>query len=101
MFFVVKNQEDYYALLDTLGEKQEYLRPWLPTGKEYTGFTLERPLCAAYIEDAIYELLAANGSVRHVVLMCPAVNAIDLSALESLESLNQRLDDLGLRFHLS
>jgi SulP family sulfate permease len=29
--------------------------------------------------------------VRHVVLMCPAVNEIDMSALESLEAINERL----------
>jgi SulP family sulfate permease len=33
--------------------------------------------------------------------MCPAVNAIDLSALESLESVNQQLDESGVRLHLS
>ena len=33
--------------------------------------------------------------------MCPAVNIIDMSALESLEAINARLDDLGITFHLS
>jgi len=33
--------------------------------------------------------------------MCPAVNLIDASALESLEAINQRLQDSGVRFHLS
>ncbi len=56
---------------------------------------------AAYIEDAIYSLVARTPGLRHVVLMCPAVNAIDLSALEVLESVNERLAEAGLRLHLS
>ncbi len=52
VLFVVNGERDYFNLLDTLGEKQDYLKAWLPTGKEYTGFVLERPLCGAYIEGA-------------------------------------------------
>jgi SulP family sulfate permease len=33
--------------------------------------------------------------------MCSAVNAIDASALESLEEINRRLADASLGFHLS
>lgn len=36
-----------------------------------------------------------------VVLECPAINAIDLSALESLAAVNHRLKDAGIAFHLS
>jgi len=39
--------------------------------------------------------------LKHVVLMCSAVNEIDLSALESLEAINQRLNDQGVKLHLS
>ena len=56
---------------------------------------------ATYIEDAIYELIAEDSSVKHVVLMCTAVNAIDLSALEVLESVNERLQEAGVKLHLS
>lgn len=33
--------------------------------------------------------------------MCSAINAIDMSALESLEVINERLCDMGVSFHLS
>lgn len=56
---------------------------------------------ASYIEDRLYELLAEQPAVKHVILMCTAVNEIDLSALETLESINQRLVDNGIEFHLS
>ncbi|WCL55335.1 SulP family inorganic anion transporter [Gimibacter soli] len=56
---------------------------------------------ARFLEDRIYDLVAANPALRHVVLMCPAINAIDASALESLEAINDRLKDSGVTFHLS
>ncbi len=56
---------------------------------------------ARFLEDQIYQLVTENPKIRHVVLMCPAVNEVDASALESLEAINHRLKDSGVRFHLS
>lgn len=56
---------------------------------------------ARYMEDRIYDLVADHPKVRHVILMCPAVNAIDMSALESMEAINERLKSMGVKFHLS
>ncbi len=54
-----------------------------------------------FLEDRIAELVAARPKLRHVVLMCSAINAIDASALESLEEINHRLRDAGITLHLS
>ncbi|MGX0878740.1 SulP family sulfate permease [Roseovarius sp. MBR-154] len=56
---------------------------------------------ARFLEDMIQDRVAADCPLRHVVLMCSAVNEIDLSALESLEAINERLTSLGIGFHLS
>ncbi|GKY89061.1 SulP family inorganic anion transporter [Sinisalibacter aestuarii] len=56
---------------------------------------------ARYIEDYVLARLEKGCPVKHVVLMCSAVNVIDLSALESLEEINRRLDDMGIKLHLS
>jgi SulP family sulfate permease len=56
---------------------------------------------ARFLEDTINGALARDKGIRNVVLMCPAVNFIDTSALESLEALNLRLKDGGVRLHLS
>ena len=56
---------------------------------------------ARFLEDRIAAVVAAQPAVRHVILMCPAVNAIDTSALESLEEINRRLREQGIGFHLS
>lgn len=54
-----------------------------------------------YLEDRVYDLIAGNPEVAHLVLMCPAINEIDASGLESLEDINLRLRDAGVTFHLS
>lgn len=56
---------------------------------------------ARFLEDTIYALVAEKPALKHVVLMCPAVNEIDTSALESLEAINHRLKDAGVTLHLS
>ncbi|WP_223475220.1 SulP family inorganic anion transporter [Oricola indica] len=56
---------------------------------------------ARYLEDRIYDMVAQRPKLKHVILMCPAVNAIDMSALESLEAINERLKSLGVQFHMS
>ncbi len=56
---------------------------------------------ARALEEAILNRIADRPDLRHVILMCPAVNAIDASALESLEALDHRLASAGIGFHLS
>lgn len=54
-----------------------------------------------YLEDLILARVPGDAALRHVILMCSAVNEIDLSALETLESLDHRLRDMGVTLHLS
>jgi SulP family sulfate permease len=54
-----------------------------------------------YLEDLILERTAEAPGLRHVVLMCSAVNEIDMTALETLEALNHHLSDRGISLHLS
>ena len=56
---------------------------------------------ASYLEDLVYGAIAKNPDIKHIVLMCSAVNSIDMSALEALEMINSRLSELGLKLHLS
>ncbi|MBS3895293.1 sulfate permease [Silanimonas sp.] len=56
---------------------------------------------ARALEDRINAEVAARPGLRHVVLLCSAINAIDASALDSLEAINERLREGGLRLHLS
>ena len=56
---------------------------------------------ARYLEDRIAELVGQHPDVEHLVLMCPGVNLIDASALESLEAIGARLRTAGIQLHLS
>jgi SulP family sulfate permease len=56
---------------------------------------------AAFLQDLVYNRIACDQPIRHLVFMCSAVNEIDMSALESLEAINQRLNELGIKLHLS
>jgi SulP family sulfate permease len=56
---------------------------------------------ARFLEDRILAEVAARPGLRHVVLMCSAVNLIDASALESMEMIADRLHSAGIGFHLS
>lgn len=58
-------------------------------------------LNARWLEEYVLEQVAERPALRHVILMCSAVNAVDASGLESLEAINQRLADGGVKLHLS
>ena len=56
---------------------------------------------ARYLEDYLFDRVVGEKDLKHVVLMCSAVNNIDTSALESLEAIDHRFRDMGLKLHLS
>jgi SulP family sulfate permease len=56
---------------------------------------------ARVLEDRVNALVAERPQLQHLVLQCSAINDIDASALESLEAINQRLVEAGMRLHLS
>ena len=56
---------------------------------------------ARFLEDHLFARATQQPQLRHVVLMCSAINDIDMSALDSLEAVNARLRDMGVSFHLS
>ncbi|MBP0482394.1 SulP family inorganic anion transporter [Sagittula salina] len=56
---------------------------------------------ARFLEDYVLNRVACEEPITDVVLNCPAVNEIDMSALETLEELNRRLSEMDIRLHLS
>ena len=56
---------------------------------------------ARFLEDTVAQLMVKYPKMEDLVLMCPAVNRIDASALESLAEINERLDNLDIKLHLS
>ncbi|WP_434781269.1 SulP family inorganic anion transporter [Aminobacter carboxidus] len=56
---------------------------------------------ARFLEDYVADRVATDSPITNVVLMCSAINEIDLSALESLEAINHRLRTMDVKLHLS
>ena len=56
---------------------------------------------ARSLEERLQSLVSQNSAIKHLVLMCTAVNMIDASALQSLEKILDRLNDAGVKLHLS
>ncbi|MDG1066441.1 MAG: sulfate permease [Luminiphilus sp.] len=56
---------------------------------------------AAFLEEIVDTELAQREGIEHIILMCPAVNMIDLSAVEALQEVNSRLLEREIKLHLS
>lgn len=56
---------------------------------------------ASMLEELIYNRVAKDERIRHVVLIGSAINEIDFSALETLSDINKRLLEKGILLHLS
>jgi len=56
---------------------------------------------ASFLEELAYEILRNRPDLEHLILMCPAVNGLDASGLESLEAINARARDAGVSLHLT
>lgn len=54
-----------------------------------------------YLESYLIKSVVKNHEVKHLVLVCSAVNLIDGSALETLQSLIDELKMMGVEFYLS
>lgn len=56
---------------------------------------------ARVLEDYVLTLVSNHKDIKHLILMCNAVNMIDASALDSLETIDDRLKSAGVMLHFS
>jgi SulP family sulfate permease len=56
---------------------------------------------AKYIEDFVLSAAAERPQLRHLVLICNAINFIDASALETLTDLRTRIQEAGIELYLT
>jgi SulP family sulfate permease len=72
--------------------------------EEFVSFRVDESLYfanARFLEDKVNALVAEHACAKHFVLLCSAINKIDSTGLESLNSINQQLNTAGIKFHLS
>jgi SulP family sulfate permease len=56
---------------------------------------------AAFLAERVYMSAFKNGDISDIILMCTAINEVDVTALETLEAINLQLKQQGISFHLS
>lgn len=105
--FLFRSSRPHFAIVGQVRDTEHFrnvLRHKVMTNPRLVSIRIDESLYfanARYLEDTVYDLAFSDDRVEHVVLMCSAVNEIDLSALESLEAINERLQSAGVKLHLS
>ena len=107
LIHLYKSSRPHMAIVGQVPKTEHYrniLRHDVLTDPEILTIRVDESLYFAntrYLEDRIYDEVAQQLELQHVVLMCSAVNTIDMSALQSLEAINERLYAGGVTFHFS
>ncbi|MEM8856157.1 MAG: SulP family inorganic anion transporter, partial [Pseudomonadota bacterium] len=105
--FLFKTSRPHYAVVGLVPGTQHFRnvnRHQVITSPEILSVRVDESLFFAnsrFLEDLFVKEAAERPELKHVILMCSAVNEVDSSALESLEAISQRLKDMGVSFHLS
>lgn len=107
VLFLWRSSRPHVAVVGRLGESETYLnvlRHEVQTWPEVVAVRVDESLYFAntkYLEDTLLGAVAERPDVKHLVLIGTAINYIDASALETLESLVQELRDAGVELHLA
>ena len=105
--YLLKTARPHIAIVGQVGESEHFrnvLRHKVRIWDNMLSVRVDQSLYfanARALEDFVTNRIAEHKSVQHVVLQCSAVNEIDASAIESLEAINDKLDSMGVLFHLS
>ena len=107
LIHLYKTSRPHMAIVGQISGTEHYrnvLRHDVITTPEVLSIRVDESLYFAntrFLEDRIYDEVAQRPELKHVVLMCSAVNTMDMSALESLEAINERLEAGKVTFHFS
>jgi SulP family sulfate permease len=107
LLFIWRTSRPHIATVGRIGSSQVYrniLRHEVETCPTVIAIRVDESLYFAnskYLEDTILNKVADNPEVVHLVLIATAVNFIDASALETLETLQIELRDAGVDLHLA
>jgi SulP family sulfate permease len=106
-FFVRKTSKPHIAIVGRVGDSEQFRaakRYDVETFEHVAAIRVDESLFFAnanQVENKILKIIQRRSGTRHVVLVCTAVNMIDISGLEMLYRLNQNLDRMGVTLHFS
>ena len=107
MIYIWRTSKPHVAVVGRIGDSEVYrneLRYNVKTWPELIAMRVDESLYFAntkFLEDTILGMVADNPAVKHVLLIGSAVNFIDASALETLESLHAELAAAGVGLHFA
>lgn len=107
MMYLYRTSRPHIAIVGQVPGTQHFRnieRQEVVTSPEIISMRIDESLYfpnARLLGNKIGEIVANHPELRHFILNCSAVNSIDASGLESLKSINLRLSDGGIKFHLS
>lgn len=105
--FIWRTSKPHVAVVGRLAHSEIYrnvLRHPVQTCPHAIAVRIDQSLYFAntkFLEDTVLRLVADRPEVTHFVLIGTAINFIDASALETLESLHRELRDAGVDLHLA
>jgi len=105
--FVWRTSKPHMAVVGRIGKSDKYrnvLRYDVQTWPEALTIRVDQSLYFAntkYLEDMVLGIVADQPAVKYLILLGTAINFIDASALETLESLNNELQSAGVELHLA
>jgi sulfate permease, SulP family len=106
-FHLWRTSRPHIAIVGRVGDTEHFrnvLRHDVKTWPHVVAMRVDASLYfanTAYLENYILKVIADRPAVKHLVLVCSAVNLIDGSALETLRSLISDLKAQGIEFYLS
>ncbi len=107
LLFVWRASRPHMAEVGRIGNTETYRnveRHEVQTCPQAAAIRVDESLYFAntkYLEDVVLQMVADKPELKYLVLIGIAVNFIDASALETLESLNRELQDAGVELHLA
>ncbi|MGI9356180.1 MAG: SulP family inorganic anion transporter, partial [Rhizobiaceae bacterium] len=107
VLYLWRTSKPHMAVVGRVGKTEHFrniLRHEVETQEHILAVRVDESLYfanAAYLEDTLLADVADHPQVKHLVLIMSAVNFIDASALETIETLMERLRDSGVTLHLA
>ncbi len=105
--YLWRTSRPHIAIVGRVGDSEHFrniLRHKVRTWPNILAVRIDESLYFAnsqYLESALLNAIAEYPKVEHLLLICSAINFIDASALETLESLAHELASAGVALHLT
>jgi sulfate permease, SulP family len=102
-----RTSHPHIAIVGRLGDSEHFrnvLRHDVKTSSEVLAVRVDASLYfanAKYLENFLTQTIADRSDIKSVLLVCSAINLIDASALEILESLIADFRNLGIQFYFA